>query len=82
MTLEGLKNSIHVINLTPALKNDGAVLNVLNNSKKYSPQNDQDLREILQLFMAKSSFKFTVVIDTIKSFLRLDVSKSVSALRF
>ncbi|RGB27036.1 hypothetical protein C1646_820012 [Rhizophagus diaphanus] len=65
VTLVGLKNSILAINQTPALENDGAVLNILNDNGKYSPRTDQDLREMLQqLFVSKSSFKFTVHIET------------------
>ncbi|PKK70554.1 hypothetical protein RhiirC2_849825 [Rhizophagus irregularis] len=48
-TLDGLKNSIRAMNQTPALENDGAVLNMLNDSGKFSPRNDQDLREMLQV---------------------------------
>ncbi|CAG8540490.1 11823_t:CDS:2 [Funneliformis caledonium] len=35
----------------PVLINDRAVLNIVNDHRKYSPLNDQDLREILQLFL-------------------------------
>ncbi|PKC68813.1 hypothetical protein RhiirA1_440372 [Rhizophagus irregularis] len=52
-TLEGFKNSIRAINQTSALENDGAVLNMLNDSGKYSPKNDQALCEMLQLFVSK-----------------------------
>ncbi|PKK58373.1 hypothetical protein RhiirC2_334231 [Rhizophagus irregularis] len=52
------------MNQTPALENDGAVLNMINDSGKYSPRNDQDLREMLQVFVSKSNFKFTVLIET------------------
>ncbi|PKK71351.1 hypothetical protein RhiirC2_778513 [Rhizophagus irregularis] len=62
-TLDVLKNSIRAINQTPALENDGAVLNMLNESGN-TPRNDQDLREMLQVFVTKSSFKFTVLIET------------------
>ncbi|PKK41177.1 hypothetical protein RhiirC2_804992 [Rhizophagus irregularis] len=37
------------MNQTPALENDGAVLNMLNDSRKFSPCNDQDLREMLRV---------------------------------
>ncbi|CAB4414561.1 unnamed protein product [Rhizophagus irregularis] len=50
-TLEGFKNSIRAINQTSALENDGAVLNMLNDSGKYSPKNDQALCEMLQLLV-------------------------------
>ena len=48
----------------PALENDGAVLNIVNDSGKYSPLNDQDLREMLQLFVSNKNLKFTVFIET------------------
>jgi hypothetical protein len=47
-----------------ALENDGAVLNIVNESGKYSPLNDQDLREMLQLFVSNKNLKFTVFIET------------------
>ena len=37
---------------------------MLNDSGKFSPRNDQDLREMLQVFVSKSNFKFTVLIET------------------
>ncbi|PKK58923.1 hypothetical protein RhiirC2_857575 [Rhizophagus irregularis] len=48
----------------PALENDGAELNVLNDSGKYFPRNDQDLREMLRIFVSKNNLKFTVSIET------------------
>jgi hypothetical protein len=48
----------------PALENNGAVLNIVNDSGKYSSLNDQDLREMLQLFVSKNNLKFTVFIET------------------
>src|SRR4051794_33006718 len=48
----------------PALENDGAELNVLNDSGKYFPRNDQDLREMLRIFVSKNNLKFTVFIET------------------
>ena len=48
----------------PALENDGAELNVLNDSRKYFPHNDQDLREMLRIFVSKNNLKFTVFIET------------------
>jgi hypothetical protein len=48
----------------PALENDGAELNVLNDSGKYFPHNDQDLREMLRIFISKNNFKFTMFIET------------------
>ncbi|PKC54368.1 hypothetical protein RhiirA1_542909 [Rhizophagus irregularis] len=63
-SLEGLKNSIRETCPTPALENDGALLNVLNDDGKYSPRNDQDLRDLLQVFVSKNNLKFTVFIET------------------
>ncbi|PKK63104.1 hypothetical protein RhiirC2_855241 [Rhizophagus irregularis] len=64
-TLEGLKGYIRKEYEPPSLEKDGAVLKFISEDKeRYSPQNDQDLREILQLFVTKSSFKFTVLIET------------------
>ena len=37
-TLEGLKKSIRGMYQTPALENDGAVLSMINESRKYSPR--------------------------------------------
>ncbi|CAG8588261.1 9982_t:CDS:2, partial [Ambispora leptoticha] len=48
-TLEALKDSIRAVYQTPALENDGAVFNVVCDSGKYSPRNDQALREMLRL---------------------------------
>jgi hypothetical protein len=48
----------------PALENDGAELNLINDGDKYSPQNDQDLREILCIFVSNKKLKFTVFIET------------------
>ncbi|CAB4410524.1 unnamed protein product [Rhizophagus irregularis] len=47
-----------------ALENDGAELNMLNDSGKYFPHNDQDLREMLRTFVSKNNLKFTVFIET------------------
>ncbi|KAF8470145.1 hypothetical protein BDZ91DRAFT_39197 [Kalaharituber pfeilii] len=49
---------------TPALENDEAVLSILNASGKYTLRNDHDLREMLRRSVSKSSFKFTVFIET------------------
>ena len=53
---------------TTVLENDGAVFNMVNDSGKYSPRNDQDLCEMLRLFMAKNSFKFTMFSKIIVNF--------------
>ncbi|CAG8577555.1 12800_t:CDS:2, partial [Ambispora gerdemannii] len=63
-TLEALKDSIHAVYQTPALENDGAVFNVVCDSRKYSPRNDQALREMLRLLVSKNNLKFTVFIET------------------
>ncbi|PKK65708.1 hypothetical protein RhiirC2_785750 [Rhizophagus irregularis] len=42
-TFEGLKNSIREKYPPPSLENDVAVLNIINDSEKFSPRNDQDL---------------------------------------
>ena len=63
-TLDGLKEHIRKMEKPPALENDGAVLNIVNESGKYSPLNDQDLREMLQLFVSNKNLKFTVFIET------------------
>ncbi|CAB4434028.1 unnamed protein product [Rhizophagus irregularis] len=65
VTLEGLKDYIRKEYGPPSLEKDGAVLKFTSEDKeRYSPWNDQDLREMLQLFVAKNSFKFTVIIET------------------
>ncbi|CAG8664335.1 6216_t:CDS:1, partial [Paraglomus brasilianum] len=63
-TLEALKDSIRAVYQTPALENDGAVFNVVCDSGKYSPRNDQALREMLRLLVSKNNLKFTVFIAT------------------
>ena len=65
MTLEGLKNSIRSMNHgTPALENDGAVLNFMYEGDRYSPRNDQDFCKMLRLFVSKNNFKLAVIIET------------------
>ncbi|RIA90953.1 hypothetical protein C1645_737495 [Glomus cerebriforme] len=46
------------------LENDGAELNFMNDGNKYSPRNDQELREILCRFVSKGFSRFTVFIET------------------
>ena len=60
VTLEGLKEYIRKMYQPPALENDGAELNFMNDGDKYSPRNDQDLREILRIFVSNKKLKFTV----------------------
>ncbi|GBC13590.2 hypothetical protein GLOIN_2v1580557 [Rhizophagus irregularis DAOM 181602=DAOM 197198] len=60
-TLEGLKEYIRKMYQPPALENDGAELNLMNDGDKYSPQ---DLREILRIFVSNKKLKFTVFIET------------------
>ena len=55
---------IRKIDKPPALENDGAVLKFIRDGERYSPQNDQDLRKVLRLFVSKRNFKFTVFIET------------------
>ncbi|RGB23523.1 hypothetical protein C1646_774366 [Rhizophagus diaphanus] len=61
----GIKGETHFVagitQQTPVFENDGAVLNMLNDSEKFS---HLDLREMLQVFLSKSNFKFTVLIET------------------
>ncbi|EXX74198.1 hypothetical protein RirG_053370 [Rhizophagus irregularis DAOM 197198w] len=47
-----------------APENDSAELNVLNDSRKYFSYNDQDLHEMLRIFVSKNNLKFTVSIET------------------
>jgi hypothetical protein len=56
-TLDGFKEYIRKMEKTPALVNDGAVLKIVNDSGKYTPLNDQVLREMLQLFVSKKISK-------------------------
>ncbi|PKY30164.1 hypothetical protein RhiirB3_447111 [Rhizophagus irregularis] len=63
-TLDGLKEHIRGVHKTPALDNDGAELSMLNDSGKFSPRNDQGLREMLNVFVSKNNLKFTVFIET------------------
>ncbi|GES87004.1 hypothetical protein GLOIN_2v1580557 [Rhizophagus clarus] len=48
----------------PALENDGAKLNLMNDGEKYFPHNDQDLCEMFCIFVSKNNLKFTVFIET------------------
>ncbi|RIA80190.1 hypothetical protein C1645_793069 [Glomus cerebriforme] len=48
----------------PALENDGAVLKLLSDGERHSPQNDQDLRKVLRQFVSNKNLKFTVFIET------------------
>src|SRR5436305_2184336 len=63
-TLEGLRDYIRKVYQPPALENDGAELNFMNDGNKYSPRNDQELREILCRFVSKGISRFTVFIET------------------
>src|SRR5436190_23623809 len=63
-TLEGLKEYIRKVYQPPALENDGAELNFMNDGDKYSPRNDQELREIIRIFISKGISKFTIIIET------------------
>ncbi|CAG8683757.1 13384_t:CDS:2, partial [Ambispora gerdemannii] len=59
-----LKDSICAVYQTPVLENDGAVFNVVCDSGKCSPRNDQALCEMLRLLVSKNNLKFTVFIET------------------
>ncbi|RIA79490.1 hypothetical protein C1645_840570 [Glomus cerebriforme] len=48
VTLEGLKEYIRKMDKPPALENNGAVLKLISNGKRYSPQNNQDLQKVLR----------------------------------
>ncbi|GBC49481.2 hypothetical protein GLOIN_2v811958 [Rhizophagus irregularis DAOM 181602=DAOM 197198] len=80
VTLEGLKNSICEMNLKlPALENDGVVLNftyeVLTSERSRLQQNALAVH-IEEQFQVNYCYR-----DPFKSFLRLVISKSMSALR-
>jgi hypothetical protein len=64
VTLGDLRESIFAMHQLPELEKDGATFTFECNGDKYSPQSDLELRNILQLFVAKSSLKFTVFIET------------------
>jgi hypothetical protein len=57
-SLDGLKDYIRKMYQPLALENDGAELSVLNDSGKYFPHNDQDLREMLCIFVSKNNLVF------------------------
>ena len=63
-SLGGLKDYIRKMYKQSALENDGAELNFMNDGNKYSPRNDQELREILCRFVSKGISRFTVFIET------------------
>ncbi|GBC01773.1 hypothetical protein RclHR1_04320014 [Rhizophagus clarus] len=67
-TLKDLKKSIFAIYQTPELENDGAIITVTCNGEKYSPQNDLEFQNILQLFVSRNDFRFTVFVETSLSF--------------
>jgi hypothetical protein len=54
-TLDGLKEHIRAMSPTPALDNDGAELSMLNDSGKFSPRNDQNLRNISHIRIKEQS---------------------------
>ncbi len=62
MTLKGLKDYIHKIYQLSIFENNGVEINLMNNEGKYSSQNDQDLHEILCIFMLNKNLKFTIFI--------------------
>ncbi|PKK59717.1 hypothetical protein RhiirC2_794427 [Rhizophagus irregularis] len=68
VTLGDSRESIFAMHQLPELEKDSATFTFECNGYKYSPQSDLELRNILQLFVAKSSLKFTVFIETSLSF--------------
>lgn len=62
--LDRFKEYIHEVYKTLALENDGAELSMLNDSRKFSSQNDQGLCEMLHIFVSKNNLKFTMFIKT------------------
>jgi hypothetical protein len=49
---------------SPALENDGAVLNFTYEVDRYSPRNDHDFSKMLRQFVLKNNFKLFVTIET------------------
>src|SRR5688572_17061227 len=47
----------------PALENNGAVLNFINDKDRYSLRNDVAFREMLRSLVSKNHLKFTVLIE-------------------
>src|SRR5947199_9706558 len=43
-------------------------------TKKYSSRNDQDLREVLRIFVSKNNLKFTVFIETLQRLAQIGLS--------
>ncbi|PKC74521.1 hypothetical protein RhiirA1_189266 [Rhizophagus irregularis] len=69
------KEHIRGVHKTPALENDGPKLVMLNDSGKFSPRNDQGLREMLHIFVSKNNLKFTMLLNALKTIFRLVVPK-------
>ncbi|CAI2191241.1 7858_t:CDS:2, partial [Funneliformis geosporum] len=63
-TLKDLKEYIRGLYKSPALENDKAVLNFMNDERRYYPRNDVSFQEILRSLISKSNPKFTVFIET------------------
>ncbi|GBC10145.1 hypothetical protein RclHR1_09390001 [Rhizophagus clarus] len=63
-TLSNLKDYICELYKPPALENDGAVLNFMNNEGKYYSRNDVAFWEMLRSLVSKNNLKFTVFIET------------------
>ncbi|RGB22946.1 hypothetical protein C1646_775258 [Rhizophagus diaphanus] len=68
VTLKDLKETIFSLYQFPELEKNGATLAFSCNDKKYSPQINLEFQNMLQLFVLKRSFKFTVFIETSLSF--------------
>ncbi|GBC13518.2 hypothetical protein GLOIN_2v1883277 [Rhizophagus irregularis DAOM 181602=DAOM 197198] len=63
-TLSDFKDYIRELYKLPVFENDGAVLNFMNNERKYYPRNDVTFQKMLQLLVSKNNLKFTVFIET------------------
>ncbi|CAB4492797.1 unnamed protein product [Rhizophagus irregularis] len=68
VTLKDLKETIFSLYQFPELEKNGATLAFSCNDKKYSPQINLEFQNMLQLFVLKRNFKFTVFIETSLSF--------------
>src|SRR5687768_15486319 len=67
VTLKDFKTSIFERSENPVLKkdNNGTWLDITSSGKKYSPQNNMEFRNVLQLFVQKCCFNFAVSIKTL-----------------
>jgi len=63
-TLEDFKKYIRDTYKPPALENDGAELNLMNETDRYYPRSDVSFREMLRTLVTKNKPKFTVFVET------------------